>query len=137
MSNLAGVVHLLRKEQDRLTKELRGIGAALAAFGKAYGKGTGTRELSQVSSGVDRSCPTSAMGKSPANGQRRSNPAKADALGGRTSQFGLLQKLSNRYCDCLVSVPILRQDGDAIVERVEFSLFALPTRGGVLGILAN
>ena len=46
MSNLAGVVRLLKKEQDRLTKELRGIGAALAAFGKTYGKGTGTRKLS-------------------------------------------------------------------------------------------
>jgi hypothetical protein len=43
MNNLAGVVRLLKKEQDRLTKELRGIGAALAAFGKAYGKQTGTR----------------------------------------------------------------------------------------------
>lgn len=39
MSNLDGVVRLLKKEQDRLTKELRGIGAALAAFGHAYGKG--------------------------------------------------------------------------------------------------
>jgi len=46
MSNLARVVRLLKKEQDRLTKELRGIGAALAAFGKAYGKGTGTSRLS-------------------------------------------------------------------------------------------
>jgi len=45
MSNLAGVVRLLKKEQDRLTKELRGIGAALAAFGKTYRKGTGTRTL--------------------------------------------------------------------------------------------
>lgn len=46
MDNLTGVVRLLKKEQDRLTRELRGIGAALAAFGKAYGKGTGTRKLS-------------------------------------------------------------------------------------------
>src|ERR1700688_5018314 len=46
MDNLAGVVRLLKKEQDRLTKELHGIGAALAAFGNAYGKGTGTRKLS-------------------------------------------------------------------------------------------
>jgi hypothetical protein len=38
MDNLAGVVRLLKKEQDRLTKELRGVGAALAAFGKTYGK---------------------------------------------------------------------------------------------------
>jgi hypothetical protein len=40
------VVRLLKKEQDRLTRELRGIGAALAAFGKAYVKGTGRRRLS-------------------------------------------------------------------------------------------
>jgi hypothetical protein len=46
MDNLAGVVRLLKKERDRLTEELRGIGAALAAFGHAYGKGTGTRKLS-------------------------------------------------------------------------------------------
>ena len=46
MTNLAGVVRLLKKEQDRLTKELRGIGAALAVFGNTYGKGTGTRKLS-------------------------------------------------------------------------------------------
>jgi hypothetical protein len=38
MANLAGVVQLLKKEQDRLTNELHGIGAALAAFGKSYGK---------------------------------------------------------------------------------------------------
>jgi hypothetical protein len=46
MSNLTGVVRLLKKEQDRLTKELRGVGAALAAFGKTYAKGTSTRTLS-------------------------------------------------------------------------------------------
>jgi len=46
MSDIAGVVRLLKKEQDRLTKELRGISAALAAFGNAYGKGAGTRKLS-------------------------------------------------------------------------------------------
>jgi len=47
MSNLAGVVRLLKKEQDRLSKELHGVGSALAALGKAYGKGTGTRKLSK------------------------------------------------------------------------------------------
>jgi ABC-type hemin transport system substrate-binding protein len=46
MNDLTGVVRLLKKEQHRLTRELRGIGAALAAFGKAYGKGTGARKLS-------------------------------------------------------------------------------------------
>jgi hypothetical protein len=46
MDNLAALVRLLKKEQDQLKRELRGIGAALAAFGNAYGKGTGTRTLS-------------------------------------------------------------------------------------------
>lgn len=43
MNNETGIVQFLKKEQDRLTKELRGIGAALAAFGKAYG--TENRQL--------------------------------------------------------------------------------------------
>jgi hypothetical protein len=46
MSNLAGVVRLLKQEHDRLAKELQGIGAALVAFGKTYSKGTGPRKLS-------------------------------------------------------------------------------------------
>ena len=46
MNNVTGLVRLLKKEQERLTKELRGIGAALAAFGSAYGNGTGTRKVS-------------------------------------------------------------------------------------------
>jgi len=46
MANLTGIVRLLKEEQDRLTKELRGITAALAAFGHTYAKGTGTRRLS-------------------------------------------------------------------------------------------
>src|SRR6202030_4441529 len=43
MAKLSGVVQLLKKEHERLTKELHGISAALAAFGKSYGKQTGTR----------------------------------------------------------------------------------------------
>jgi hypothetical protein len=46
MANLNGVVRLLKQEQDRLTKELRGISAALAAFGKSYGNRAGKRTLS-------------------------------------------------------------------------------------------
>ena len=41
-----GIARLLAEEKDRLTKELRGITAALAAFAKAYGKGTGRKRLS-------------------------------------------------------------------------------------------
>jgi hypothetical protein len=46
MDTLTGVVRLLRKEQDRLNRELHGISAALAAFGQTYAKGTGKRQLS-------------------------------------------------------------------------------------------
>jgi len=46
MDNLAGIVRLLKKERDRLSKELHGIGSALAAFGHTYAKGAGTRKLS-------------------------------------------------------------------------------------------
>jgi len=46
MTDLTGVVQLLKKEQDRLTKQLLGIGTALAAFGKTYGKQIGRRKLS-------------------------------------------------------------------------------------------
>src|ERR1700682_5467516 len=43
MANLAGVVQLLKKEHGRLTKDLQGVSAALAPFGKTYGRQTGTR----------------------------------------------------------------------------------------------
>ena len=43
MTNLGGVVQILRKEHDRLSKEIKAIGAALSAFGAAYGKGTAPR----------------------------------------------------------------------------------------------
>lgn len=46
MSNLDGVVQFLKKEQDRLSRELRGISAALAAFGQTYAKATPRRKLS-------------------------------------------------------------------------------------------
>ena len=45
MTNLGGVVQQLKKEHDRLTREMKGIAAALAAFGAAYEK-RGTRRLS-------------------------------------------------------------------------------------------
>jgi hypothetical protein len=43
MTQLDNVVRLLKTEQDRLTKQMRGISAALSAFGAAYGKGTTVR----------------------------------------------------------------------------------------------
>jgi hypothetical protein len=38
MTNLGGVVKQLRKEHDRLTRQIEGISAALVAFGAVYGK---------------------------------------------------------------------------------------------------
>jgi hypothetical protein len=43
MTKLVGVVKQLKAEHDRLMKQIRGVSAALSAFGAAYGKGTGTR----------------------------------------------------------------------------------------------
>jgi hypothetical protein len=37
MTQLDGVVRLLKTEHDRLSKQLRGISAALSAFGAAFG----------------------------------------------------------------------------------------------------
>ena len=46
MTKLAGVVQTLKKEHDRLTRELKGISAALSAFGASYSRNGGTRKLS-------------------------------------------------------------------------------------------
>jgi len=46
MTNLGGVVQLLKKEHARLTSQIEGISAALAAFGATYKNGTGTRRMS-------------------------------------------------------------------------------------------
>jgi len=43
MTQLDGVVRLLKAEHDRLTKQMRGISAALSAFGATYGKRTPLR----------------------------------------------------------------------------------------------
>jgi hypothetical protein len=43
MTNLAGVVQVLKKEQARLSKEMSAIGAALSAFGAAYTNGSPIR----------------------------------------------------------------------------------------------
>jgi hypothetical protein len=45
MAKMAGIIRQLKKEQDQLTRQLKGVAAALAAFGGAYGKRTG-RKLS-------------------------------------------------------------------------------------------
>jgi hypothetical protein len=46
MTNLEGVVRLLKEEHARLIKQVQGISAALAAFGTTYSNGSGTRKIS-------------------------------------------------------------------------------------------
>jgi len=46
MSKLDGVIRLLKKEEEQLKRELTGITAALAAFGKTYVKRGNTRRIS-------------------------------------------------------------------------------------------
>ena len=46
MTQLDNAVRLLKAEHDRLTKQMRGISAALSAFGAAYGKRTVRRKMS-------------------------------------------------------------------------------------------
>ena len=43
MTNPGAVVQMLKKEHDRLSKQIRGISAALSAFGAAYGQRNGGR----------------------------------------------------------------------------------------------
>ncbi len=42
MTNLDGVVQLLKKEHARLTSQIQGVSAALAALGASYKNGSGT-----------------------------------------------------------------------------------------------
>jgi len=46
MAKVAGIVRQLKEEQDQLTRQLKSVAAALAAFGAAYGKSTGRRRIS-------------------------------------------------------------------------------------------
>ena len=46
MTNMGSVVKLLKNEHERLTKQIQGVTAALAAFGAAYTNGSTTRKIS-------------------------------------------------------------------------------------------
>ena len=62
MTNIASVVKLLQREHDRLTKQVKGIAAALEAFGSAYGKRNHSKDLSRWTR-EHRSGSKSTMGK--------------------------------------------------------------------------
>src|SRR5579864_3673657 len=70
MTKLAGIVQTLKKEHDRLTRELQGISAALSAFGAAYGRNGGTRKLSAGGRGRIAAAQKARWAKARANGNR-------------------------------------------------------------------
>jgi hypothetical protein len=49
MPNLSSIVKQLRKERDRVEKQLSGLDAALTAFGNVYGVGKPTRKRRKMS----------------------------------------------------------------------------------------
>ncbi len=46
MTDMGSVVKFLKNEHDRLTKQIQGVSAALAAFGSAYANGSRTGKIS-------------------------------------------------------------------------------------------
>jgi hypothetical protein len=71
MTNLGSVVQMLKNERDRLAKEMKSISTALAAFGRAYVKGTA------------RSGGISAAGKAGIAAAQRARWAKMRAKSGK------------------------------------------------------
>jgi len=61
----SGIVRQLKKEQERLNRQIHGIAAAISAFSAVYGKRQGTRGKA------------SAAGKAKAGSVPKASPAKA------------------------------------------------------------
>jgi hypothetical protein len=80
MTNMGAVVRVLKKERDRLTKQVEGISAALAAFGAVYTNGTGKRP--QIS----------AAGKARIAAAQRARWAKVRAKNGEKNVVTLTKK---------------------------------------------
>jgi hypothetical protein len=83
MTNLSTVIQMLKNEQQRLTRQLEGISAALSAFGAAY---------------VDRSSPRrgrlSATGRARIAAAQRERWAKTRAKTGRPNLVTMPKKRS-------------------------------------------
>ena len=80
MTKLAGVVWLLKKEQGRLTRELKAISSALSAFGATYaGSNTGSRRIS-------------AAGRAKIVAAQKARWAKARANGSNTKVVAMPKK---------------------------------------------
>jgi hypothetical protein len=71
MTEESGIVVQLKKEHERLMREIRGVSAALAAFGAAYGKQNAVRGN------------MSAAGRARISAAQKARWAKAKASGGQ------------------------------------------------------
>jgi hypothetical protein len=80
MTQLDGIVRLLKTEQARLTKQMHGISAALSAFGAAYGRGTKVRRK------------ISAAGRARIAEAQRQRWAKQKGLSGQTKSVAAAPK---------------------------------------------
>ena len=80
MTNLGDVVQMLKKEQDRLAKQMKAITGALLAFGTTYGKKTVTR------GGM------SAAGRARIAAAQRARWAKVKAKSGKSSAVTMPKK---------------------------------------------
>jgi len=76
MTNVSSAVKLLRREHDRLTQQIKGIAAALEAFGAAYGKQNGTRRISAAERARIASAQKARSAKTRNNGRVEINKPK-------------------------------------------------------------
>jgi hypothetical protein len=80
MTNLESVVQVLRKEHARLTKQIQGVSAALAAFGATYKGSVGTKRK------------MTAAGRARIAAAQRARWAKVKGKGGKGNSLALPKK---------------------------------------------
>ena len=78
MTKIAGVVQTLKKEHDRLTRELKGISAALSAFGASYRANGGTHKISAAGRARIAAAQRVRWAKASSNGSKAERSLKAE-----------------------------------------------------------
>lgn len=91
MTNLGGVVRMLKQERDRLMTQVEGISAALAAFGATYPNGAGTRRKPSAAGRVRIGAAQRARG---AKRKGRSGTKAAPSLKKRTMSAAAWMKIA-------------------------------------------
>ena len=73
MANLAGIVQQLKNEHDRLSRQIKGVAAALEAFGSAHGRGAGARKISAAGRARIAAAQKARWAKNRRNGNQAAN----------------------------------------------------------------